>query len=220
MRSFRAALGFQIRGLEGEAVIERIGQLIESGQLIPGKSDRLDGHFDLVTTPEALAREQQILDRIDAGAGNGRAFMAPDVAVERLQQAARELGRERAGAEDWQLNAGQLSAGVAVLSGEDRFLNIQGVAGAGKSTLLGAVAKVLAEDGVRLVGLAFQNKMVADLRGGGSQAMSVDEMQAAGIEAYTIARSSALMARPQRAGKASGSRRRRLSSGTPSLSPT
>ncbi|GGN46598.1 hypothetical protein GCM10011349_13960 [Novosphingobium indicum] len=183
-----AALGFQIRGLEGEAVIERIGQLIDSGHLIPGKSDRLDGHFDLVTTPEALAREQQILDRIDAGAGQGCAFMAPDVAVERLQMAARDLGMERAGAEDWQLNAGQLAAGVAVLSGEDRFLNIQGVAGAGKSTLLGAVAKVLAEDGVRLVGLAFQNKMVADLRGGGSQAMSVDEMQAAGIEAYTIAR--------------------------------
>ncbi len=183
-----AALGFQIKGLEGEAVIERIGQLIDSGHLISGKSGRLDGHFDLVTTPEALAREQQILDRIDAGAGKGCAFMAPDVAVERLQQAARKLGRERAGAEDWQLNSGQLAAGVAVLSGSDRFLNIQGVAGAGKSTLLGAVAKVLAEDGVRLVGLAFQNKMVADLRGGGSQAMSVDEMQAAGIEAYTIAR--------------------------------
>jgi hypothetical protein len=50
-------------------VIERIGELVREGHLIPGKSDRLDGHYDLVTTPEALAREQQILDRIDAGAG-------------------------------------------------------------------------------------------------------------------------------------------------------
>lgn len=182
-----AALGFQIKGLEGTAVVQRIGELIEGGHLIRGQSTRADGHYDLVTTPEALAREQQILDRIDAGAGQGRSFMPPEVAVERLQAAARELGQERAGAQDWQLNAGQLAAGVAVLSGEDRFLNVQGVAGAGKSTLLGALKKVLGEEGVRLVGLAFQNKMVADLRGG-SQTMSADQMQAAGIEAYTIAR--------------------------------
>lgn len=183
-----AALGFQIKGLEGGAVVQRIGELIEGGHLIRGQSHRADGHFDLVTTPAALAREQEILDRIDAGAGQGRMFMPPEVAVERLQAAARELGQERAGTGDWQLNAGQLAAGVAILSGEDRFLNVQGVAGAGKSTLLGALTKVLSEEGVRLVGLAFQNKMVADLRGGGSQAMSVDQMQAAGIEAYTIAR--------------------------------
>jgi len=183
-----AALGFQIKGLEGEAVIARIGELVREGHLIRGQSTRADGHYDLVTTPAALAREQEILDRIDAGAGQGRSFMAPDIAVERLQAAARELGAERAGADDWQLNAGQLAAGVAILSGEDRFLNIQGVAGAGKSTLLGALNKVFAEEGVRLVGLAFQNKMVADLRGGDTQGMSVEQMQASGIEAYTIAR--------------------------------
>lgn len=183
-----AALGFQIKGLEGTAVLSRIGELIREGHLIRGQSSRADGHFDLVTTPQALAREQQILDRIDAGAGQGRSFMPPEVAVERLQAAARELGQERAGAQDWQLNAGQLAAGVAILSGEDRFLNVQGVAGAGKSTLLGALNKVLSEEGVRLVGLAFQNKMVADLRGGGSQTMSALQMQAAGIEAHTIAR--------------------------------
>jgi ATP-dependent exoDNAse (exonuclease V) alpha subunit len=34
----------------------------------------------------------------------------------------------------------------------------------------------------------FQNKMVADLRGGGGQGMSGDQMREAGIEAYTIAR--------------------------------
>ena len=58
--------------------------------------------------------------------------------------AAKALGIERAGSDGWVLNAGQLAAGVAVLSGTDRFLNIQGVAGAGKSTLLGALDKVLA----------------------------------------------------------------------------
>ncbi|GEO01923.1 conjugative relaxase [Novosphingobium sediminis] len=182
-----AALGFQIKGLEGGAVALRIGELVREGHLIPGKSDRLDGHYDLVTTPAALGREQQILDRIDAGAGKGRVFMAPEVAMVRLQAAARELGIERAGSDGWQLNAGQLAAGVAVLSGKDRFLNIQGVAGAGKSTLLGALDKVLSAEGVKLVGLAFQNKMVADLRGGGSGMMTAEQMREAGIEAWTIA---------------------------------
>jgi conjugative relaxase-like TrwC/TraI family protein len=183
-----SALGFQIKGLEGGAVVERIGQLIREGHLIPGKSDRLDGHFDLVTTPAALRLEQQILGAIDGGAGKGRTFMPPETAMARLQEAARELGRERAGVDTWQLNEGQLAAGVAILSGQDRFLNVQGVAGAGKSTLLGALDKVLSTEGVKLVGLAFQNKMVADLRGGGGQGMSADQMREAGIEAYTIAR--------------------------------
>jgi len=182
-----SALGFQIKGLEGEAVVQRIGELIREGHLIRGLSNRADGHFDLVTTPEALAREQKILDTIDAGGGKGRTFMPPEVAVDRLQDAARELGMERAGGDGWKLNDGQLAAGVAVLSGRDRFLNIQGVAGAGKSTLLGALDKVLGAEGVKLIGLAFQNKMVADLRGGGSRTLSVDQMKQAGIEAYTIA---------------------------------
>ncbi|MGE3692400.1 MAG: MobF family relaxase [Novosphingobium sp.] len=183
-----SALGFQIKGLEGGAVVARIGELIRDGHLIPGKSDRLDGHSDLVTTPAALAMERRILDTIDRGHGQGRAFMPPEAAMDRLQEAARELGRERAGVDTWQLNEGQLAAGVAILSGGDRFLNVQGVAGAGKSTLLGALDKVLDAEGVKLVGLAFQNKMVADLRGGGGQGMSADQMREAGIEAYTIAR--------------------------------
>jgi conjugative relaxase-like TrwC/TraI family protein len=183
-----SALGFQIKGLEGGAVVQRIGELIRDGHLIPGKSDRLDGHFELVTTPAALAIEQRILDTIERGHGEGRAFMPPEAAMARLQEAARELGRERAGVDSWQLNEGQLAAGVAILSGGDRFLNVQGVAGAGKSTLLGALDKVLDAEGVKLVGLAFQNKMVADLRGGGGEGMSADKMREAGIEAYTIAR--------------------------------
>jgi conjugative relaxase-like TrwC/TraI family protein len=183
-----SALGFQIKGLEGGAVVARICELMRDGHLIPGKSDRLDGHSDLVTTPAALAMEQRILDTIDRGHGQGRAFMPPEAAMDRLQEAARELGRERAGVDTWQLNEGQLAAGVAILSGGDRFLNVQGVAGAGKTTLLGALDKVLDAEGVKLVGLAFQNKMVADLRGGGGQGMSAEQMREVGIEAYTIAR--------------------------------
>ncbi len=181
------ALGFQVKGVVADSVEGRIEQLIEKGELIRGKSDRADGHYDLVTTPKALANEQKILDTIEAGADKGRSYMPPEIASQRLQEAARALGLERAGVDSWKLNEGQLAAGIAILSGTDRYLNIQGVAGAGKSTLIGALNIVLKEEGVRLVGLAFQNKMVADLRGGASQNMSVDDMKQAGIEAYTIA---------------------------------
>jgi uncharacterized lipoprotein YmbA len=46
---------------------------------------------------------------------------------------------------------------------------------------------VLGAEGVKLIGLAFQNKMVADLRGGASSTMSAEQMREAGIEAWTIA---------------------------------
>lgn len=181
------ALGFQVRGVEAHHIEARIGQMIDDGKLIRGLSDRVDGHFSHVTTPQALAMEQRVLDNVAAGSGKGRSFMSPEQAAERLQAAAQALGQTRAGADGWVLNQGQLAAGIAILSGQDLFLNIQGVAGAGKSTLIGALDIVLKDEGVRLVGLAFQNKMVADLRGGGSQAMTVEDMKAAGIEAHTIA---------------------------------
>jgi conjugative relaxase-like TrwC/TraI family protein len=181
------ALGFQVKGVEAHHIELRIGQLIGGGALIRGLSDRADGHFSHVTTPQALAMEQRVLENVAAGADKGRSFMAPEQAAERLQEAARALGNARAGSDGWTLNQGQLAAGIAILAGRDRFLNIQGVAGAGKSTLIGALDLVLKDEGVRLVGLAFQNKMVADLRGGASQTMSVEDMKSAGIEAYTIA---------------------------------
>ena len=62
-----------------------------------------------------------------------------------------------------------------IVAGEDRTVVVQGVAGAGKSTMLQAVARVSEAEGKKVLGLAFQNKMVADLKEG------------AGIEAQTIA---------------------------------
>jgi len=73
------------------------------------------------------------------------------------------------------LNAGQLAAATLILSSEDRTVTIQGVAGAGKSTMLQAVARIAESEGRQVLGLAFQNKMVADLAEG------------AGIKSQTIA---------------------------------
>lgn len=169
----KTALGFQIKGVEVERVTKRITELIGAGRLIPGQSDRADGHVELVTTPAALTMEQAILDHIDAGKGQGRVILTPDKVLDRLQEAAGER----------QLNAGQTAAAVMILSSGDRSTLIQGVAGAGKSTMINAVARAAESEGVRVLGLAFQNKMVDDLRG----PARADGGQGEGIEAQTIA---------------------------------
>src|SRR3546814_11509595 len=66
-------------------------------------------------------------------------------------------------------------AASLILSSADRTVSVQGVAGAGKSTMLQAVARVAEAEGRTITGLAFQNKMVADVAEG------------AGITAQTIA---------------------------------
>lgn len=159
----RTALGFQIKGLEVDRVTTRVTELIGSGALIPGASYRADGHFDLVTTPAALAMEQSILDHIAAGKGEGRVIAGGEAVLARLA----------AVAGDRPLNSGQTAAALMILSGGDRTAMVQGVAGAGKSTMIGAVAQVAKAEGVRVLGLAFQNKMVADLRDTGIEAQTI-----------------------------------------------
>ncbi|NBW75860.1 MAG: conjugative relaxase [Sphingomonadaceae bacterium] len=168
-----AALNLQVKGVEPGAVIARIDQLIAQGTLIPGTSGRIDGHADMVTTPQSLQMETAILERIASAADQGRIYADPETAAQRLQQAASAPGVAREGKAGWMLNAGQLAAGIAILASPERHLNVQGVAGAGKSTLLGAVNAVLAGDGIRFLGLAFQNKMVADLRDAGLEARTI-----------------------------------------------
>lgn len=173
----RAALGFQIRGLEVERVETRIGELLKEGHLVPGKSDRADGHYDLVTTPVALKMEQAILDGIDAGKGKGHVLVQTADVIERLAEVTK----------DRPLNDGQSAAAVMILSSGDQFTLVQGVAGAGKSTMINAVARVAESESKEVLGLAFQNKMVSDLRGGAAAQLGVEGMKAAGIDAQTIA---------------------------------
>lgn len=159
-----AALGLGLAGVTAERVDQRVSELIRTERLIPGTNDRIDKTLTHVITPHALATETKILAEIDRGRGAVAPIVAPDQVVERLQAAAG----------DRPLNAGQLAAATLALSSTDRIVAIQGVAGAGKSTTIAAIARVAEAEGKRVVGLAFQNKMVGDLREG------------AGIEAQTV----------------------------------
>lgn len=156
----KTALDLGLKGVTLEHVDARIEQLKDRGVLLVGAGRA----SEFVTTREALRVEEAILARVDEGKGLVRPIIAADQAPERLQAAA-----ERP------LNAGQLGAATLILSSTDRTVVVQGVAGAGKSTMLAAVARVAEQEGKAITGLAFQNKMVADLAEG------------AGIKAQTLA---------------------------------
>ena len=168
-----------------DRVERRIAELVEKGELVPETSQRLDKAVDMVTTREAIEQERRILKAMDIGAGEARPLMPADVAKTRMQKLAapRELNHE------------QLAAAIEIVSSLDRIVLVQGRAGAGKSTMLQPVAKAEAIDAAaRVIGaeytkavlltadmrgdaqaLAFQNKMVADLRTDtGMEARTVD----------------------------------------------
>lgn len=160
----KTALDLGLKGVTAQKADARVDQLLEGGKLIPGQSTRIDGALTHVTTPQALATESLILAQIDKGRGATTPIVAPDTAVERIN----------AVSGDKQLNTGQMAAAVLGLSSSDRIVAVQGVAGAGKSTMIAALARVAEQEGHKVLGLAFQNKMVGDLRDG------------AGIEAQTV----------------------------------
>jgi len=161
---YKTALEFGLPA--GLPTIEkRVDQLLRLGHLVRGKgADR-----GMVTTRDAIDREQRILAEVDAGRGKGVALMAPEQASERLQ----ELAEARHGLT---LNPGQQGAGRLLLASTNRIVVIQGIAGAGKSTMLKPVAEILREEGRKVLGLAVQNTLVQMLE------------RDTGIESMTVAR--------------------------------
>lgn len=160
----KTALDLGLKGVTVESIERRIDRLVQNRQLIPGIATAADRTGRMATTQEALRTEERILTSVEEGKGTANPIIAADTAPVRLQEAS-----------DRPLNPGQLAAASLILSSADRTVSVQGVAGAGKSTMLQAVARVAEAEGRTITGLAFQNKMVADLAEG------------AGIKAQTIA---------------------------------
>mgnify|MGYP003113881077 FL=1 len=161
---FKTALDFGLRA-SLPAIEKRVDQLLRQGYLVRGKG----AERGMVTTRDAIDREQRILSEVDAGRGKGTALMAPEIAGERLQQVA----QTRHGLT---LNPGQEGAGRLLLASTNRIVAIQGIAGAGKSTVLKPGAEILREEGRKVLGLAVQNTLVQMLE------------RDTGIESMTVAR--------------------------------
>jgi conjugative relaxase-like TrwC/TraI family protein len=179
----KKALDFGLKGVTIDHVEARVEQLIEKGKLLSGQITHQGQKVDAVTTPEALRTEESILAQVQAGKDAGGPIVAPSEAPDRLQAASPHP-----------LNEGQLAAATLIVSTSDRIVAVQGIAGAGKSTMLQAVARVVEAEGKSVLGLAFQNKMVADMKEGMARPdatpsceMSVDQMHDSGVKADTIA---------------------------------
>ncbi|BBF72546.1 conjugative relaxase [Sphingobium indicum] len=159
-RLAKTALDLGLKDVTIDRIEQRIQQLVERGTLLRGQ----ERAADFITTRQALATETQILAQVEAGRGQANPIIDASEAPGRLQAVATQP-----------LNTGQLAAATLILGSADRTVSIQGIAGAGKSTMLQAVARVAEAEGRAITGLAFQNKMVADLAEG------------AGVPAQTIA---------------------------------
>ena len=170
----KTAVDLGEKGVTPDRIERRIAELVEKGEIVPETSQRLDKAVDMITTREAIEQERRILKAMDTGAGEARPLMAADVAATRLA----ELAAPR------ELNHQQLAAAIQIVSSPDRIVLVQGRAGAGKSTMLQPIAKAEAIDATARMlsaegkdallltadvkgdakALAFQNKMVADLK--------------------------------------------------------
>lgn len=136
-----------------EAVERRVEQLLAAGALVRGMGRR----DTMLTTAQGIATEAAILDAIEVGRGQGRAYQTMAHAPAALQDAATRRSGIR-------LNAGQQAAGTMLLSSPNRIVAIQGVAGAGKSSVLAPAAEIISGYGDKVIGLAVQNTLVQMLQ--------------------------------------------------------
>jgi conjugative relaxase-like TrwC/TraI family protein len=162
----KTALDLGLQGVTPALIAARVSELVRRQEIVPGETSRPDNVVTMLTTRDALQTESAIIRQIDAGKGRVASLVNPERVLAVLSGAAGERS----------LNAGQLAAASSIIASPDRIIAVQGIAGAGKSTMLAAVANVLAFEKKSALGLAFQNKMVADLAAG------------TGLEAMTVAR--------------------------------
>lgn len=160
----KAALDFGLPTTIDE-VEKAIDRQLRNGNLQRGHDERAG----LVTTVQALATEQRMLDAIDEGRGAVAPILSADLAGECLQHFAQE-------ANGFMLNPGQEAAGRMMFASTDRTLAIQGIAGAGKSSMLTPAARLFEAQGRKVMGLAVQNTLVRQLE------------RETGIASMTIAR--------------------------------
>ena len=172
----KTALDIGLKNVTAEGVEARMNVLIEKGQMLEGKSERLDKAVEKYTTPEHAAIERAALNNVAAGKDASPGMIAAGDAPARL--------KEVSGSHD--LNAEQIAAGTLALSSDDRTVVIQGVAGAGKTTLISAIASVAHQEGREVLGLSFANKMVNDLRNDTEIRKPGGELVQGGIEAKTV----------------------------------
>jgi conjugative relaxase-like TrwC/TraI family protein len=126
------------------------------------------------TTPEAVAAEREIIDRVRAGQGESQASgsVTPGAVNARFSS----------------LNEDQRALIVSVLQSRDQISGIQGRAGTGKTTAMAAIRELAEENGYKAIGLGPTSKATKGLKEAGMEAENLAAYLARGGAASEDAR--------------------------------
>ncbi len=166
------SLGFAAKGVSMEAIQTEIEAQVKRGELL--KVDVAPGvGADLLVSRASFEAEKSIIRLI----AEGKNSLPPLVTTEVTTQDRTSPG-QRMGDKNPHLTRGQRQAVDLILNTTDRFVAIQGYAGVGKTTqfkaVLEGIAQIPESERPRVVGLAPTHR-------------AVGEMQAAGVDAQTLA---------------------------------
>lgn len=140
-----------VRKEEAEAALER-AEVVRLGRM---KGDRKN---EYVTTEANLTKEQRILERVREGKRTvTQNAMTQEEANDALHRAETRL------ADGKHLNTEQTAAVEHILSCQDRYVGVNGLAGTGKTMMLQRVREICDEQGIRIEGACFTGKAASGL---------------------------------------------------------
>ncbi|MBR9871475.1 MAG: conjugative relaxase [Gammaproteobacteria bacterium] len=131
----KVALAYALGNVRPSEVVAAMKEALADGFLLESPSNST-----LVTTRESINLERETVDLMAGGKG-----IMPSIAV---------AGRVDSALSESTLNEGQSNAARAILTGNDRFVGIQGYAGTGKTYMLAKVNEIAKKNGYTLRGLA------------------------------------------------------------------
>lgn len=141
---------------EAEKAMERAG-LVKLGRIEHGDEKSKDVYL---TTEENIKREAAIIDRMMEGKGqvNSLSQEQSEAAFEKLKSKKIERG------EAFTPNEEQTNAIHHVLTSQDRYLCIQGLAGTGKTYAMTSIRELCEQEGITIRGACFTGKAADGLQ--------------------------------------------------------
>ena len=142
---------------EAERAMERAG-LVKLGRIEHGEEKSKDVYL---TTEENIKREATIIDRMKQGKGRIKSSLSQvqsEVAVQKLSNKKNDQGKT------FTPNTEQMKAIHHVLTSQDRYICIQGLAGTGKTYAMTSIRELCEQEGITVRGACFTGKAADGLQ--------------------------------------------------------